>query len=145
MYWNKKDNSIIEHYSNPFSPETSYDAPVLNSAQVKAVQMVIEEFCRRCAKSKDNLHQGFWREGHKEDKDPRQDDITSKNKHEVVFIAKYTIQDDYGLMQKLDVFNFEDDAWDFVIDKKENEGAADISVMPRIVDVQLKRKKCRDE
>lgn len=48
MYWNKKDNSIIEHYSNPFNPETSYDAPVLNSAQVKAVQMVIEEFCRRC-------------------------------------------------------------------------------------------------
>lgn len=145
MYWNKKDNSIVEHYSNPFSPETSYDAPVLNSAEVKAVQMVIEEFWRRCAKSKDNIHQGFWREGHKEDKDPRQDDITSKNKHEVVFIAKYTIQDDYGLMQEFDVFSDEDDAWNFVLDKSNNEGVTNISVMPRIVDVQLKRKKCGDE
>lgn len=144
MYWNKKDNSIIEHYSNPFSPETDYDAPVLNSAQVKAVQMVIEEFCRRCAKSKDNIYQGLWRKN-QEDSDQRQDDITSKNKHEVVFITKYTIQDDYGPMQAFDVFSDEDDAWNFVLARSNNESVTNISVMPRIVDAQLNRKKCVDE
>lgn len=144
MYWNKTDNSIVEHYSNPFSPETSYDAPVLNSTQVKAVQMVIEEFCRRCAKSKDNIYQGLWREN-QEDSDQRQDDITSKNKHEVVFITKYTIQDDYGPMQAFDVFTDEDDAWNFVLARSNNESVTNISVMPRIVDAQLKRKKCGDE
>lgn len=140
MYWNKKDNSIVEHYSNPFSPEKSYDAPVLNSAEVKAVQMVIEEFCRRCAKSKDNIHQGLWREDHKEDKEPRQDDATSKNKYEIVFVTSYTIHDGFGSMQKFDVFNDIDDARNFVLDKRDNEGATDISVMPRFVDGQLKRK-----
>ncbi|MCD5422949.1 hypothetical protein [Limosilactobacillus fermentum] len=145
MYWNKKDNSIVEHCSNPFSPETSYDATVLNSAEVKAVQMVIEDFCRSCAKSKDDIHQGLWKADHKEDKEPRQDDSANTKFHEVVFIAKYTIQDDYGLMQEFDVFSNEDDAWNFVLDKSNNEGVTNISVMPRIVDVQLKREKYGDE
>lgn len=145
MYWNKTDNSIVEHYSNPFSPEQGYDAPVLNSAEVKAVQMVIEEFYQRCAKPKDNIRQGLWREDHKEDKEPRQDDATNKNKHEVVFVTSYTIHDEFGSMQEFDVFSDEDDAWNFVLDKSSNEGITNISVMPRIVDVQLKRKKCEDE
>lgn len=137
MYWNKKDNSIVEHYPNPFSPEKSYDAPVLNSAEVKAVQMVIEEFCRRCEKSKDDIHQGLWREDYKKDKGPRQDDVTNKNKHEMVFVTSYTIHDNFGSMQEVDVFNDEDDAWNFVLAKKEKEGATNISVMPRILDINL--------
>lgn len=143
MYWDKKDNSIVEHYPNPFSPEKSYDATVLNSAEVKAVQMVIEEFCRRCAKSKDNIHQGLWREDYKKDKGPHQDDVTSKNKHEIVFVTSYTIHDGFGSMQEFDVFNNEDDAWNFVLDKRDNEGITDISVMPRLVDGRLKRKGIR--
>lgn len=137
MYWDKTDNSIVEHYPNPFSPEKSYDAPVLNSAEVKAVQMVIEEFYRRCANSKDNIHQGLWREDYKKDEEPRQDDATSKNKHEIVFVTSYTIHDNFGSMQEVDVFNDEDDAWNFVLAKKEKEGATNISVMPRILDINL--------
>lgn len=143
MYWNKKDNSIVEHYPNPFSPEKSYDAPVLTSAEVKAVQMVIDEYSRRCEKSKDDIHQGLWRGIIKKDKGPRQDDATNKNKHEVVFVTSYTLHDNFGSMQKVDVFNDEDDAWNFVLDKRDNEGATDISVMPRLVDGQLKRKGIR--
>ena len=118
---------------------------VLNYEQVKAVEMVIEEFCRRCEKSKDDIHQGLWREDHKEDEEPRQDDATSKNKHEIVFVTSYTIHDGFGSMQEFDVFNNEEDAWNFVLDKRDNEGITDISVMPRLVDGQLKRKKCGDE
>lgn len=143
MYWDKKDNSIVEHYPNPFSPEKSYDATVLNSAEVKAVQMVIEEFCRRCAKSKDNIHQSLWREDYKKDKGPHQDDATSKNKHEIVFVTGYTIHDSFGSMKEFDVFNNKDDAWNFVLDKRDNEGVTDISVMPRLVDGRLKRKGIR--
>lgn len=118
---------------------------VLNHEQVHAVEMVIEEFCRRCEKSKDDIHQGLWREDHKEDEEPRQDDATSKNKHEIVFVTSYTIHDGFGSMQEFDVFNNEEDAWNFVLDKRDNEGITDISVMPRLVDGQLKRKKCGDE
>lgn len=118
---------------------------VLNYEQVKAVQMVIDEYSRRCEKSKDDIHQGLWREDHKEDEEPRQDDATSKNKHEIVFVTSYTIHDGFGSMQEFDVFNNEEDAWNFVLDKRDNEGITDISVMPRLVDGQLKRKKCGDE
>ena len=111
---------------------------VLNHEQVHAVEMVIEEFCRRCEKSKDDIHQVLWREDHKEDEEPRQDDATSKNKHEIVFVTSYTIHDGFGSMQEFDVFNNEDDAWNFVLAKKEKEGATDISVMPRILDINLK-------
>lgn len=118
---------------------------VLNHEQVHAVEMVIEEFCRRCEKSKDDIHQGLWRGIIKKDKGPRQDDATSKNKHEIVFVTSYTIHDGFGSMQEFDVFNNEEDAWNFVLDKRDNEGITDISVMPRLVDGQLKRKKCGDE
>ena len=118
---------------------------VLNHEQVHAVEMVIEEFCRRCEKSKDDIHQGLWRGIIKKDKGPRQDDATSKNKHEIVFVTSYTIHDGFGSMQEFDVFNNEEDAWNFVLDKRDNESITDISVMPRLVDGQLKRKKCGDE
>ena len=51
--------------------------------------------------------------------------------------------DGFGSMQEFDVFNDEDDAWNFVLDKRDNEGITDISVMPRLVDGRLKRKGIR--
>ena len=107
--------------------------------------MVIDEYSRRCEKSKDDIHQGLWRGIIKKDKGPRQDDATSKNKHEIVFVTSYTIHDGFGSMQEFDVFNNEEEAWNFVLDKRDNEGITDISVMPRLVDGRLKRKKCGDE
>lgn len=49
-----------------------------------------------------------------------------------VYIAEYTTHDDYGPLRETDVFSREEDAWAFVL-KQRDEGATDISVMPRLV------------
>ena len=132
MYFDKKDNSIVEHYPNPFSPEKSYDATVLNSAEVKAVQMVIEEFCRRCAKSKDNIHRELWKDTESKDDTVKETRI-KKLGLPVVFIAEYTIVDEYGQLPMQEVFSKRTDALAFLKEMKEKYLVTDEHLLARPV------------
>lgn len=123
MYWDKKDNSIVEHYPNPFSPEKSYDATVLNSAEVKAVQMVIDSYVKENNELKKEIHRQVW-----EAQDSRHAIDTP-----TVFIAKYTLRDDYGDFDCEEVFQKEEDAINYVMEKRDKEGVTDISVLCRKV------------
>ena len=123
MYWDKKDNSIVEHYPNPFSPEKSYDATVLNSAEVKAVQMVIDSYVKENNELKKEIHRQVWEA---QDSQHAIDTPT-------VFIAKYTLRDDYGDFDCEEVFQKEEDAINYVMEKRDKEGVTDISVLCRKV------------
>lgn len=123
MYWDKKDNSIVEHYPNPFSPEKSYDATVLNSAEVKAVQMVIDSYVKENNELKKEIHRQVWEA---QDSQHAIDTPT-------VFIAKYTLRDDYGDLDCEEVFQKEEDAINYVMEKRDKEGVTDISVLSRKV------------
>ena len=123
MYWDKKDNSIVEHYPNPFSPEKSYDATVLNSAEVKAVQMVIDSYVKENNELKKEIHRQVWEA---QDSQHAIDTPT-------VFIAKYTLRDDYGDLDCEEVFQKEEDAINYVMEKRDKEGVTDISVLCRKV------------
>lgn len=123
MYWDKKDNSIVEHYPNPFSPEKSYDATVLNSAEVKAVQMVIDSYVKENNELKKEIHRELWEA---QDSQHAIDTPT-------VFIAKYTLRDDYGDFDCEEVFQKEEDAINYVMEKRDKEGVTDISVLCRKV------------
>lgn len=123
MYWDKKDNSIVEHYPNPFSPEKSYDATVLNSAEVKAVQMVIDSYVKENNELKKEIHRQVWEA---QDSQHAIDTPT-------VFIAKYTLRDDYGDFDCEEVFQKEEDAINYVMEKRDKEGATNISVLCRKV------------
>lgn len=123
MYWDKKDNSIVEHYPNPFSPEKSYDATILNSAEVKAVQMVIDSYVKENNELKKEIHRQVWEA---QDSQHAIDTPT-------VFIAKYTLRDDYGDFDCEEVFQKEEDAINYVMEKRDKEGVTDISVLCRKV------------
>lgn len=123
MYFDKKDNSIVEHYPNPFSPEKSYDATVLNSAEVKAVQMVIDSYVEENNELKKEIHRQVWEA---QDSQHAIDTPT-------VFIAKYTLRDDYGDFDCEEVFQKEEDAINYVMEKRDKEGVTDISVLSRKV------------
>lgn len=123
MYWDKKDNSIVEHYPNPFSPEKSYDATVLNSAEVKAVQMVIDSYVKENNELKKEIHRQVWEA---QDSQHAIDTPT-------VFIAKYTLRDDYGDLDCEEVFQKEEDAINYVMEKRDKEGAFNVSVLHRKV------------
>lgn len=123
MYWDKKDNSIVEHYPNPFSPEKSYDATVLNSAEVKAVQMVIDSYVEENNELKKEIHRQVW----------EAQDSQHAIETPTVFIAKYTLRDDYGDFDCEEVFQKEEDAINYVMEKRDKEGVTDISVLCRKV------------
>lgn len=123
MYWDKKDNSIVEHYPNPFSPEKSYDATVLNSAEVKAVQMVIDSYVKENNELKKEIHRQVW----------EAQDSQHAIETPTVFIAKYTLRDDYGDFDCEEVFKKEEDAINYVMEKRDKEGVTDISVLCRKV------------
>lgn len=90
---------------------------VLNHEQVQAVEMVIEYYEKDHAVLLANDNQQ-----HNENTKPK-----------VVYIAEYTTHDDYGSLRQQDVFAKEEDAWAFVLEQRDVEGATDISVKPRLV------------
>lgn len=117
MYFDKKRNEVRNIVSNFVT--TPVDKLVLSSEQVEAIKMVIEHYQEENKKAKEEIHKNMWR-------------ITEPNLPRV-YIAEYTTHDDYGSLRQQDVFAKEEDAWAFVLEQRDVEGATDISVKPRLV------------
>lgn len=114
MYFDKKRNEVIEGYVYP-NPDLNHNNVVLDSEQVRAITLVIDQHQEEIQKFKDRPK---WK-------------ITEQDMQRV-YIAEYTTHDDYGPLRETDVFSEEIDAWAFVLKQRE-EGATDISVKPRLV------------
>lgn len=111
MYFDKEENKVVQYQPNLEDPRKSYTETIFNPTQVKSIRLVV----------KDMLDQNS----------------ENKNKDNIVFVAQYTSHDDYGPMDEISVFSRKEDAWNFVLAKKKNEGVTNISVMPRILDINL--------
>lgn len=123
MYWDKKTNTIYGHYENINNPIESYEKPVLESVQIKAIKMVIEDMVNNGELEKDKIHRQVWEA---QDSQHAIDTPT-------VFIAKYTLRDDYGDFDCEEVFQKEEDAINYVMEKRDKEGAFNVSVLYRKV------------
>lgn len=127
MYFDKKLNQVVEPRLHP-NPDLDYNEVILDSEQVKAIQLVIENMEKQNTESKEDVHKNLFIESCDSD-DKCQN---TKGSSPWVFIAEYTTHDDYGPLRETDVFSREEDAWAFVLKQRE-EGATDISVKPRLV------------
>lgn len=113
MYFDEERNEVrTEDYD--FRSLTPIDRLVLNSEQVKAIEMVIDRYKKENKKLTEDIHRQIY----------------GGNS---VYIAEYTTHDDYGSLRQQDVFTKEEDAWAFVLEQRDVEGATDISVKHRPV------------
>ncbi len=127
MYFDKKLKRVVEPRLHP-NPDLDYNEEILDSEQVKAIQLVVENMEKQNTKLKEGVHKHLFIESCDSD-----DKCQNANESSPwVFIAEYTIHDDYGPLRETDVFSREEDAWAFVL-KQRDEGATDISVKPRLV------------
>lgn len=112
MYFDEERNEVrTEDYE--FRSMTPIDRLVLSSEQVKAVEMVIDHYKEENKKLTGDIHRLIYGDS--------------------VYIAEYTTHDDYGSLRQQDVFANEEDAWAFVLEQRDVEGATDISVKRRPV------------
>ncbi|WP_323082177.1 hypothetical protein [Limosilactobacillus reuteri] len=127
MYFDKKLNQVVEPRLHPNS-DLDYNEVILDSEQVKAIQLVIENMEKQNTESKEDVHKNLFIES------CDSDDKCQNTKPNLprIYIAEYTTHDDYGPLRETDVFSREEDAWAFVVKQRE-EGATDISVKPRLV------------
>lgn len=113
MYFDEERNEVrTEDYE--FRSMTPIDRLVLSSEQVKAVETVIDHYKEENKKLTGDIRRLIY----------------GGNS---VYIAEYTTHDDYGSLRQQDVFANEEDAWAFVLEQRDVEGATDISVKRRLV------------
>lgn len=113
MYFDEERNEVrIEDCD--FRSLTPIDRLVLNSERVKAIEMVIDHYKEENKKLTEDIHRQVYGDNS-------------------VYIAVYTTHDDYGSLRQQDVFAKEEDAWAFVLEQRDVEGATDISVKRRPV------------
>ncbi|MCC4508564.1 hypothetical protein LMC05_06040 [Limosilactobacillus reuteri] len=127
MYFDKNLNRVVEPRLHP-NPDLDYNEAILDSEQVKAIQLVVENMEKQNTELKESVHKHLFIESCDSD-DKCQNTQGSLPR---VYIAEYTTHDDYGPLRETDVFSKEIDAWAFVLKQRE-EGATDISVKPRLV------------
>ena len=113
MYFDEERNEVRTE-DLEFRSMTPIDRLVLSSEQVKAVEMVIDHYKKENKKLTGDIHRQIY----------------GGNS---VYIAEYTTHDDYGSLRQQDVFANEEDAWAFVLEQRDVEGATDISVKRRPV------------
>lgn len=113
MYFDEERNEVRTEDCD-FRSLTPIDRLVLNSEQVKAVEMVIDHYKKENKKLTEDIHRQVYG-------------------RESVYIAEYTTHDDYGSLRQQYVFAKEEDAWAFVLEQRNLEGATDISVKRRPV------------
>lgn len=113
MYFDEERNEVRTEDLD-FRSMTPIDRLVLSSEQVKAVEMVIDHYKEENKKLTEDIHRQIYGS-------------------ESVYIAEYTTHDDYGSLRRQDVFAKEEDAWAFVLEQRDLEGATDISVKRRLV------------
>lgn len=113
MYFDEERNEVRTE-DLEFRSMTPIDRLVLSSERVKAVEMVIDHYKEENKKLTGDIHRQIY----------------GGNS---VYIAEYTTHDDYGSLRQQDVFAKEEDAWAFVLEQRDLEGATDISVKRRPV------------
>lgn len=113
MYFDEERNEVRTEDCD-FRSLTPIDRLVLNSEQVKAVEMVIDHYKKENKKLTEDIHRQVYG-------------------RESVYIAEYTTHDDYGSLRQQYVFAKEEDAWAFVLEQRDLEGVTDISVKRRLV------------
>lgn len=113
MYFDEERNEVRTKDCD-FRSLTPIDRLVLNSERVKAIEMVIDRYKKENKKLTEDVHRQIY----------------GGNS---VYIAEYTTHDDYGSLRQQDVFAKEEDAWAFVLEQRDVEGATDISVKCRPV------------
>ena len=121
MYFDEKRNEVIETYINP-NPDLDRKVVILDSEQVEAIKVVINQYQEEIKKAKTEIHKL---------NSPQRLEVNQLGRPRV-YIAEYITHDDYGPLRETDVFSKEEDAWAFVL-KQRDEGATDISVKPRLV------------
>lgn len=121
MYFDEKRNEVIETYINP-NPDLDRKVVILDSEQVEAIKVVIDQYQEEIKKAKEEIHKL---------NDPQRLEVNQLGRPRV-YIAEYTTHDEYGPLRETDVFSKEEDAWAFVL-KQRDEGATDISVKTRLV------------
>ena len=132
MYWNKKTNTIYGHYENINNPIESYEKPVLESIQIKAIKMVIEDMVNNGELEKDKIHRELWKDTEFKDDTVKETRI-KKLGLPVVFIAKYTLRDEYGELSMQEVFSNRTDAVAFLKEMKEKYLVTDEQILARPV------------
>ena len=85
--------------------------------------MVIDSYVEKNNELKKEIHRQIWEA---QDSQHAIDTPT-------VFIAKYTLRDDCGDLDCEEVFQKEEDAINYVMEKRDKEGVTDISVLCRKV------------
>lgn len=113
MYFDEERNEVRTEDCD-FRSLTPIDRLVLNSERVKAIEMVIDHYKEENKKLTADTHRQIYG-------------------RDSVYIAEYTTHDDYGSLRQQDVFAKEEDAWAFVLEQRDVEGATDISVKRRPV------------
>ena len=113
MYFDEERNEVRTNDLD-FRSLTPIDRLVLNPERVKAIEMVIDHYKEENKKLTEDIHRQIY----------------GGNS---VYIAEYTTQDDYGSLRQQDVFAKEEDAWAFMLEQRDLEGATDISVKRRPV------------
>ena len=124
MYFDKEQNEVREViHLQTYNGLNDADTLVLSSRQVNAVKMIIDSYVKENNELKKEIHRQVW-----EAKDSRHAIDTPTG-----FIAKYTLRDDYGDLDCEEVFQKEEDAINYVMEKRDKEGVTDISVLCRKV------------
>lgn len=113
MYFDEERNEVRTNDLD-FRSLTPIDRLVLNPERVKAIEMVIDHYKEENKKLTEDIHRQIY----------------GGNS---VYIAEYTTHDDYGSLRQQDVFAKEEDAWAFMLEQRDLEGATDISVKRRPV------------
>lgn len=109
MYFDKSGNEVRYCHDG-------IDEPALSHQQVEAIKLLLNNLKEDSCKGNEQIHKKQW------------DTFEDR-----VFIAKYTIRDDYGDLEVEGVFRHEQDAIDYVLKKRDKEGATNISVLCRKV------------
>lgn len=121
MYFDENNNevrNVVEVFeNNNIRYPSTVDKLVLSSEQIRAIEIVLDHWSERHKKDKD--------------KDPRENiEVNTSSGLPVVYIAEYTIHDNYGSLRQQDVFALESDALNFI---NNLDNATAVSVKSRMV------------
>lgn len=110
MYFDESRNEV-----RCLNTHDGTDDLVLSHQQVEAINLLFKRLKENARKDNEQIHKKQW------------------GAFDRVFIAKYTVRDDYGDLEVEEVFRHEQDAIDYVLKKRDKEGATNISVLCRKV------------
>lgn len=111
MYFDESRNEV-----RCLNTHDGTDDLVLSHQQVEAIKLLLNNLKEDSRKGNEQIHKKQWGAF-----------------YDRVFIAKYTVRDGYGDLEVEDVFRHEQDAIDYVLKKRDKEGATNISVLCRKV------------